>query len=182
MVPQKRWLIFQVSRENKEVKRGGRVARWRFKLTLWCCHRTAEVLCLTHVSLCFPTGVKRGHSTSEMSCQRSPHVSPHISLKQDWLCPFPPPVLFFFFLLSLIIFQLEVGQELVLSLRAGLWIYKLIDAGEYNAQATDVITTLIKTITAAYGCHSWGGMSSLISFSISSHLDVLLHSVRRVGP
>lgn len=122
-----------------------------------CCHCAAEVLCLsTHVSLCFPTGVKRGHCTSEMSCQRSPHVSPHISLKQDSLCPLPPPLLSFF-LLSLIIFQLEVGQELVLSLRASLLIYKLIDAGEYNAQATDVITALIKTITAAHGCHSWGG-------------------------
>lgn len=49
-----------------------------------------------------------------------------------------------------------MGQELVLSPCAGLWIYKLIDAGEYNAQATDVITTLIKTITAAHGFCSWG--------------------------
>lgn len=115
-------------------------------------------MCLsTHDSLCFPPGVKRGHSTSEMSCQHSPCVSPHISLKQDSLCPLPPPFLSFFLLLSVIIFQLEVGQELVLSLLARLWIYKLIDAGEYNAQATDVITALIKTITPAHGCHSWVG-------------------------
>lgn len=121
---------------------------------------TAEVLCLsTHIS-----EEKRGQSTSEMSCQCSPYVSPHTSL-----C--------FLFLLSLIILHLEVSQQLVLSLQAGLWICKLIDAGKYNEQATDVITALIKTITAGPGCHSWGRMSFFGSFSISSHLDVLLYSV-----
>lgn len=98
MVPHRRWLTLRASRENKEVKWGGGVVRWRPSSAPGpCCHCAAEVLCLsTHVSLCFPTGVKRGHCTSEMSCQRSPHVSPHISLKQDSLCPLPPPLLSFF--------------------------------------------------------------------------------------
>lgn len=105
-------------------------------------------------SLCFPTRVKRGHSTSvELSvlatCEPTHILEARLTLS-------PPIFPAIFFLLFLIIFQLEVGQELVLSLRAGLWIYKLIDAGEYNAQATDVITTLIKTTTAAHGFHSWG--------------------------
>lgn len=65
----------------------------------------------------------------------------------------------------------------MLSPCAGLWIYKLIDAGEYNAQATDVITTLIKTITALMAS-ALGGLSSSGSFCKSSDLDVLLLSVR----
>lgn len=147
-----------------------------------CCHHAAEVSCLSTFVALFSNGNKertfqiRVELSALATCEPTHILEARLTVSP----PIFPAIFFFFFFKFLIIFQLEVGQELVLSPCAGLWIYKLIDAGEHNAQATDVITTLIKTITAAHGFCSWG-MSSSGSFCKSSYLDVLLLSVHHMG-